>query len=876
MTLPWLPSVMKGGRYLEEKHVRKVYDTIAPSFNEIPQKVWPNVKKFIKNLHPGSLVADIGCGNGRYLHINKSVYKFGVDACYPLVELSGEKGYEVLVADNQSLPFRDGAFDAVISVGVLHHFSTEPRRVKALKELCRILRPGGKLLVYVWAYEQKHRRFDGQDVLIPWHAGKKVTQKGLFNSDQDISSTSSISEDESIDSTRHVIQRTVSDPSCPCCQPSQTTLINKLLSSKPLSARQRSNTLPSSLEALTGNHDDESEIQEECRKLQMSLREMSASHNHLSASNDSVFCNGATNENDEDGIVFESKHFSNISDFSRENEISACEKTDISNQISNEPCQIPSQNLASTHNNCDVNLNVDSPDSQLDQTGIVTNNNEKPTKKMSLFDTMKKRFLKFIDSKFENKSPTDHELSASKRKTSSENKSGRHINIQDVNSQSTFACFAVREFPMSSCHNYRHSLSSTQDQNSIQSFHDPDHHTTQPAERIYDNGQFQNYSTNLQKEQTSSWLSTVANDSDSRQSVNTSVYDQSVKDPQNSSGLSTISISNSQQNSHYDLEKSHKKIDKNVRHKCNKTLINGHQETNSQDVTKVMNGASKKQCNKVVNLNGHKQQQEHEGGMCNISHSDNSQSNILNAKTSGKRSHDRDIPCDHDLSHRQNGSTDSGIHNGLKNNSKNGCDKSSHKKYYETTKTTETTETNSISGETTTQHNISRETTHSQNTTSNCYYRRESSGNEYASQSECKNGKSSVKNNSPLKNKSDEIFQKNGTTHNDNSRVNRNQNHIRSSENISSSRLSNQQSFKSCDTLHNGANYVPSSSSTMTEDEFRMSTARLCRFYHVFKQGELSDLIFKYIDNLCIVSCTYDHGNWCLIAEKIDSDVNNV
>jgi hypothetical protein len=51
---------MKGGRYLEERHVKNVYDTIAPSFNEIPQKVWPNVKKFIKNLSPGSLVADIG------------------------------------------------------------------------------------------------------------------------------------------------------------------------------------------------------------------------------------------------------------------------------------------------------------------------------------------------------------------------------------------------------------------------------------------------------------------------------------------------------------------------------------------------------------------------------------------------------------------------------------------------------------------------------------------------------------------------------------------------------------------------------------------------------------------------------------------------
>jgi hypothetical protein len=41
------------------------------------------------------------------------------------------------------------------------------------------------------------------------------------------------------------------------------------------------------------------------------------------------------------------------------------------------------------------------------------------------------------------------------------------------------------------------------------------------------------------------------------------------------------------------------------------------------------------------------------------------------------------------------------------------------------------------------------------------------------------------------------------------------------------------------------------------------------RYYHVFKEGELSDLIFSHVDNLSVQSCMYDHGNWCLTAEKI-------
>lgn len=38
----------------------------------------------------------------------------------------------------------------------------------AIKELARILRIGGRVIITVWALEQKHRRFESQDVLIPW------------------------------------------------------------------------------------------------------------------------------------------------------------------------------------------------------------------------------------------------------------------------------------------------------------------------------------------------------------------------------------------------------------------------------------------------------------------------------------------------------------------------------------------------------------------------------------------------------------------------------------------------------------------------------------------------------------------------------------
>ncbi|OWF48956.1 uncharacterized protein LOC110452444 [Mizuhopecten yessoensis] len=291
---------------LEQNHVYSVYDQIAPCFSEISQKAWPNVRRFLKRLQPGSLVADIGCGSGRYLHINKSVFKVGLDICCPLVESAGTKGHEVLVADNLKLPFRSGLFDAVISIGVIHHFATTERRIEAVRELARILRPGGQLMLYVWAYEQRHRRFDGQDVLVPWHGGQKTSRsaniQGLlpFCSDKDLSSVSSISEDESSADTSdfsfsgRTLQRTASETFKDALKDTLKELDNVFWTdhsvSKVNATRKRSNTLPNILngqgllrlpeEKKRVSSVSRSVLAEECRRIEASMKALSASHNH--------------------------------------------------------------------------------------------------------------------------------------------------------------------------------------------------------------------------------------------------------------------------------------------------------------------------------------------------------------------------------------------------------------------------------------------------------------------------------------------------------------------------------------------------------------------------------------------------------------------
>uniref|UniRef100_A0A146NU37 tRNA methyltransferase 9B n=1 Tax=Fundulus heteroclitus TaxID=8078 RepID=A0A146NU37_FUNHE len=154
---------------LERDHVHSVYDKIAPYFNDSRYKAWPKVRQFLLDLPLGSIVADIGCGNGKYLHINKDVFKLGCDVCRPLVDFAWSQGHEVQMCDGLRLPYRDGCFDAVLSIAVIHHFSTKERRIRAIKEMARTLRVGGRIMIYVWAMEQKRRKFEKQDIFVPWN-----------------------------------------------------------------------------------------------------------------------------------------------------------------------------------------------------------------------------------------------------------------------------------------------------------------------------------------------------------------------------------------------------------------------------------------------------------------------------------------------------------------------------------------------------------------------------------------------------------------------------------------------------------------------------------------------------------------------------------
>lgn len=112
--------------------------------------------QFAADFQPGRKplrVLDAGCGTGAlldHLQTRPGVEVFGLDFSGQALAYTRQRGHLHLVqGDLTRLPFPDGTFDVVTALDVVEHIREDEG---ALREVNRVLRPGGVLLVSVPAF----------------------------------------------------------------------------------------------------------------------------------------------------------------------------------------------------------------------------------------------------------------------------------------------------------------------------------------------------------------------------------------------------------------------------------------------------------------------------------------------------------------------------------------------------------------------------------------------------------------------------------------------------------------------------------------------------------------------------------------------------
>ncbi len=128
--------------------------------NRFTKEAYAIIRSFISI--EDKLILEIGCGTGRFCYLLSKEFPdkliIGVDIsetslefARKLKDISGAVNLCFQKEDMFSLPFPDRHFDVVFTEGVIEHFKLDchPNYKTALREMIRVTKPGGKVLVAV-------------------------------------------------------------------------------------------------------------------------------------------------------------------------------------------------------------------------------------------------------------------------------------------------------------------------------------------------------------------------------------------------------------------------------------------------------------------------------------------------------------------------------------------------------------------------------------------------------------------------------------------------------------------------------------------------------------------------------------------------------
>jgi SAM-dependent methyltransferase len=170
----------KGDRVTQE-----IFDQIAPEWYNLRHRTIfrMELEALARRWRRGKLL-NVGCAHGPdFPPFVPDFELYGVDFSAQMLELAREYAakYKFSVnltqADARRLPFADDFFDYAIAVATYHHIEDNEGRLQALKELKRVLKPGGEAFITVWNKWQPRFWLKKKDILVPWKSGDKVLNR---------------------------------------------------------------------------------------------------------------------------------------------------------------------------------------------------------------------------------------------------------------------------------------------------------------------------------------------------------------------------------------------------------------------------------------------------------------------------------------------------------------------------------------------------------------------------------------------------------------------------------------------------------------------------------------------------------------------------
>lgn len=160
---------------MDQKTITKIlketeagYDQVAEKFSQTRKFFWRDLEFLGDYAKAGDKILDYGCGNGRLLELFLSKTRFseipktefweyaGVDVSQKLIGIAKNKhgreniNFLKINSSQTSVPFKDDYFNVVYSIAVFHHLPSRELRNEIARDLFRVTKAGGHIIITVW------------------------------------------------------------------------------------------------------------------------------------------------------------------------------------------------------------------------------------------------------------------------------------------------------------------------------------------------------------------------------------------------------------------------------------------------------------------------------------------------------------------------------------------------------------------------------------------------------------------------------------------------------------------------------------------------------------------------------------------------------